>query len=684
MTSPVNILVVDDLAPQRLAIDAALSELGERIVPVTSGLEALKFLLDHDAAVVLLDVNMPDMDGFETARLIRQRPRNAETPIIFLTADPDELRAAEGYALGAVDYLFCPFAPEILRTKVRVFVALSRARERAQREAQQILLLQIEQAARATAEEQGRRLSVLLETANLMTRAQDGSPFQGELLRQIVPQIADEAGLLLWERGEPSVAWLCRRDDGFADSESVPDAVESALRRVPGTGREERLPHASGPGVGTLILPLSSGGEVLGALAAVAGPDRGPHAEPDLEVLRLVASRVADGLDQRRLYRELQDRDRKKDEFLAMLSHELRNPLGAIASAVGVLDLISDADERARRAQQVIARQTRHLGRLVDDLLDVSRVTIGRITLHRQAVDLQDVVNVAVHSLRESGQLDLRDCEIQTEHVVVEADAARMEQVAANLLVNAVKYTEPGGRIAVTVRVEDGAGVLRVADDGAGISPDLLPRLFDLFVQGRNTLERANGGLGIGLTLVKRLVELHGGAVEAASPGQGRGSTFTVRLPLLAAEPRHAGEGVRPRLPLPSLRVLIVEDSLDAQEMLSRYFEMGGHRVHSASSGPEAVETAQRIRPDVALVDLGLPGFDGLEVARRLREDCRTRDIVLVALTGYGQLSDRDRTAQLGFDAHLVKPAAPEKLTEVVALALGRQSALGIEGLGAG
>ena len=680
MSSPVNILVVDDLAPQRLAIDAALSELGERIVSVASGLDALKFLLDHDAAVVLLDVNMPTMDGFETAKLIRERPRNAETPLIFLTADPDELRAAEGYALGAVDYLFCPFAPEILRTKVRVFVALSRARERARREAQQVLLLQVEQAARATAEEQSRRLSVLLETANLMTRTQDGSPFQGELLRQIVPQLADEAGLLLWERGETTVAWLSRREDGFMDSESVPEAFDYLLRQVPATGREASVPHPVGHGVGAVILPLSGGGEVLGALAAVAGPDRGPHAEADLEVLRLVASRVADGLGQRRLYRELQDRDRKKDEFLAMLSHELRNPLGAIASAVGVLDLVTGADERAQRAQQVIARQTRHLGRLVDDLLDVSRVTIGRITLNKEAVDLQDIVNVAVHSLRETGQLDMRECEVQAEHAVVHADGARLEQVTTNLLVNAVKYTEPGGRITVTVRIEDGEGVLRVADNGAGISAELLPRLFDLFVQGRNTLERANGGLGIGLTLVKRLVELHEGSVEATSPGPTRGSTFTVRLPLLAAEPRHRSESARPGLPLPSLRVLIVEDSPDAQEMLSRYFEMGGHRVHSVSSGPEAVETARRIRPDVALVDLGLPGFDGLEVARRLREDHRTREMVLVALTGYGQVSDRDRTAQLGFDAHLVKPAAPEKLTEVVALALGRQSALGLEG----
>jgi signal transduction histidine kinase/DNA-binding response OmpR family regulator len=677
MTQPVNILVVDDFAPQRLAIEAALSELGERVVPVASGLEALKFLLDHDAAVVLLDVNMPDMDGFETARLIRQRPRNSETPVIFLTADPDELRAAEGYALGAVDYLFCPFAPEILRTKVRVFVALSRARERAQREAQQVLLLQIEQAARATAEEQGQRLSVLLETSNLMTRTQDGLPFQRDLLAQIVPHLADEAGLVAREgaRGSTSIAWLSRRGDEVVESDTVPQDLDGPLQAVLASGRDRLIAHPDGQGVHAAILPLTNDREVMGALVAVARPDTGVHREPDLDVLRLVARRVADGLVQRKLYRELQDRDRRKDEFLAMLSHELRNPLGAIASAVGVLDLVSGADDRAARAQQVIARQTRHLGRLVDDLLDVSRVTIGRITLNREAVDLQDIVSAAVHSLRETGQLEQRECELRTERVVVEADAARMEQVTSNLLVNAVKYTEPGGRISVTVGLEEGAGVLRVVDNGAGISPDLLPLLFDLFVQGRHTLDRANGGLGIGLTLVKRLVELHGGSVEATSPGVGRGSTFTVRMPLMAAEPRHVTDGPHARLPLPSLRVLIVEDSLDAQEMLSRYFEMGGHRVHSVSSGPEAVEAAQRIRPDVALVDLGLPGFDGFEVARRLREDQRTRDIVLVALTGYGQSSDRDRTARLGFDAHLVKPAAPERLTEVVALALGRQSA---------
>jgi signal transduction histidine kinase len=680
MAHPVNILVVDDLPAQRLAIEAALVDLEERVVSVSSGLEALKFLLDHEAAVILLDVNMPGMDGFDTAKLIRQRPRNAETPIIFLTADTDEVRAAQGYAMGAVDYLFCPFVPDILRTKVKVFVTLSRARERAQLEAQQVLLLQIEQAARVTAEEQSQRLSVLLETANLMARTQDGSPFERDLLRLIVPQLADEAGLILTDHDQDSrsVFWVASRGEEVAESDGIPNVLEKALQRVLSAGKEESLAHPFGRGIGTLIVPLAVRGVVSGALAAVAGPEAGPHADPDAEVFRLIASRTADALDQRQLYRELQDRDRKKDEFLAMLSHELRNPLGAIAGAVGVLDLLSGSDERALRARQVIARQTKHLGRIVDDLLDVSRVTVGRISLHREPIDLKDIVSQAVHSMRESGQLDMRDCQVQAERAVVEGDAARLDQVTTNLLVNAVKYTEPGGRITASVGVEEGQAVLRVADNGTGISPDLLPRLFDLFVQGRYSLERANGGLGIGLTLVKRLVELHDGSVEASSQGLGHGSTFTVRLPLLAAEPRPLPEGLRARLPLPALHVLIVEDSLDAQEMLVRYFEMGGHRVHAASNGPEAVETARRIRPDVALVDLGLPGFDGLEVARQLREDRRTKDIVLVALTGYGQMSDRGRTAQLGFDAHLVKPASPDQLTQVLAMVLERQSPQGL------
>jgi signal transduction histidine kinase len=680
MAHPVNILVVDDLPAQRLAIEAALAELGERVVSVSSGLDALKFLLDHEAAVILLDVNMPGMDGFETAKLIRQRPRNAETPIIFLTADTDEMRAAQGYAMGAVDYLFCPIVPDILRTKVKVFVALSRARERAQLEAQQVLLLQVEQAARITAEEQSQRLSLLLETANLMARTRDGSPFERDLLRLIVPQLANEAGLVLTDRvrDSRSVFWLTMRPEGAIEPERIPAVLDKAVQRVLSTGREEGLAHPFGRGIGTWIIPLSVRGEVSGALVAVAGSEGGPHTDPDAEVFRLIAGRTADALEQQQLYRELQDRDRKKDEFLAMLSHELRNPLGAIAGAVGVLDLLSGSDERALRARQVISRQTRHLGRIVDDLLDVSRVTVGRISLNREPIDLKDVVSQAIHSMRESGQLDLRECQVQAERAVVQGDAARLEQVTTNLMVNAVKYTETGGRITASVGVEEGEAVLRVTDNGTGISPELLPRLFDLFVQGRYSLERANGGLGIGLTLVKRLVELHDGSVEASSPGVGKGSTFTVRLPLLAAEPRHLPEGPRPRLPLPALHVLVVEDSPDAQEMLVRYFEMGGHRVHSASSGPEAVETALRIRPDVALVDLGLPGFDGLEVARRLREDRRTRDIVLVALTGYGQLSDRGRTAQLGFDAHLVKPAGPDQLTHVLAMVLERQSAQGL------
>jgi CheY-like chemotaxis protein len=376
-------------------------------------------------------------------------------------------------------------------------------------------------------------------------------------------------------------------------------------------------------------------------------------------------------LDHRRLHMELQERDRRKDEFLAMLSHELRNPLGAITTAVRVLETPGLTEPAPARARAVIARQTSNLARMVDDLLEVSRVTAGRITVTRMPMDLRDAVDRAVEALRASSRLDQHQVTVQGGGVRVQADPARMEQVVTNLLVNAVKYTDPGGKIDVEVAGEDGQAVVRVTDNGIGISPELMPLLFDVFVQGSQSPDRASGGLGIGLTLVRKLVELQGGTIDASSPGQGRGSTFTVRLPQLAGHADDEPELADP-VEVPPLRVLLVEDNADARDMLREVLMRGGHEVHEAASGPQAVEKALRSPPHVALVDIGLPGFDGLEVARRLRDDPRTRGVVLVALTGYGQDEDRRKTAENGFDVHLVKPVGAEALDRVLALAARR------------
>ena len=673
MSHPVNILVVDDLRAQRLTVEAALAELGENVVSVDSGREALKYLMHHDVAVVLLDVNMPEMDGFETAGLVRRRPRNVHTPIIFLTADHDEIQISRGYALGAVDYLTCPFLPEVLRSKVRVFVQLARAQERIREEAEQRVAFLREQAARTAAEEQSRRLRLLIEAKGTLMRSLDGTPFENELLHILVPTFADEAGLHFadgWERPD-AVVWRRLAEGGEVQEVAMPNGpLASAVARsiqTTATVTFDRDPLGRPRG---LVFPIAVPGRTYAVLGVNRHGDVPGYTAEERDMVGLIAGRAAVALDNRRLYRELQERDRRKDEFLAMLSHELRNPLGAIASAARLLEMIGAMDERAIRANQVVMRQTKHLTRIVDDLLDVSRITVGHIVLQRVALDLRELAEQTIESLRASGQLDHHEVLLSGPATLVEADSGRMHQVLTNLIVNAVKYTDHGGRIAVEIEGDDSHARVKVVDDGIGIESNLLDSLFDVFVQGEQALDRARGGLGLGLTLVRRLIELQGGSVRAFSEGPGKGSTFLIELPLLngKAATRTPERAVDRRRVAP-LCVLIVDDNEDARVMLRTYLQLGGHRVHEASSGPEAVEVALEARPDLVLLDLGLPGFDGFEVARRLKHDVRTMQTVLIALTGYGQQEDRERTMHLGFAAHLVKPVSPERLDEVFALA---------------
>jgi PAS domain S-box-containing protein len=353
------------------------------------------------------------------------------------------------------------------------------------------------------------------------------------------------------------------------------------------------------------------------------------------------------------------DRDRAtrdsdaKNEFLAMLAHELRNPLGAIRSAVGVLDWVDRENGPAARARDVIARQVGQLSRLIDDLLDVGRVTSGKIRLDRRPVDLAKAVRRAVAGVTSNAGQDRR-IEMTTEPVWVNGDPVRLEQVLSNLVTNAVKYSPPGGDIRVSVQGDGAEAVLTVQDSGFGIAPELLPTIFDMFVQGERTLDRAQGGLGIGLTLVRRLVELHGGTVRAASAGAGCGSTFTVRLPQVAAQSRAdpetqpAGTAAR--------SVLLIEDSRDAREMFRMMLELAGHRVYEAEDGARGLELLEHEHPEVAIIDIGLPGLDGYQVAKRIRAQPGGRSMLLLALTGYGLSSDIQRSVEAGFDHHLVKP----------------------------
>ena len=363
---------------------------------------------------------------------------------------------------------------------------------------------------------------------------------------------------------------------------------------------------------------------------------------------------------------------RAKDEFLAMLGHELRNPLAAVRNAVVTAQLDG---ARRERSLEIARRQADQLARLLDDLLDVARITQGRIALRREPTYLAGIVARALETTRavveERGHaLDVR---LLADDVRVDADPARIEQAIVNLITNAAKYTEPGGRIGLEMRRDGTDAVLAVRDSGIGIAPDMLPYVFDLFAQAERGLDRAQGGLGIGLTIVKRVIELHGGRVDARSDGVGRGAEFVVRLPALPAAPAETAAAPlsRPRETVRA-RILVVEDNVDAAETLGALLELLGHEVHVAHDGPAALELARAKTPRVLLVDIGLPGMDGYEVARRAREDPQLRGAILFALTGYGRDEDRKAALDAGFDGHLVKPVTVEALEEVVAQSASR------------
>lgn len=546
----VNILLVDDQPQRLLSYETILDPLGENLLRAASGSEALDILLKTDVAVILMDVVMPEMDGFELARVVRGHPRFHNVPIIFVTGiSTSDIEQATGYELGAVDYVCVPIVPEILRAKVSVFVDLYRK----SRELQS-LNRELEQRVAERTGDLAKTLATLAE-------------YTGKLEQEIAER----------------------------------------------TRLEEELRHR--------------------------------------------ASQLAEA-------------DRRKDEFLAMLAHELRNPLAPIRNATDILLLKGSDQSVLRRARELIGRQVMHMTRLLDDLLDVSRITGGKIRIAKEPVAVADVVAQAVETVRpliDKKQHHL-SISLPSEPVRLEADSTRLVQVVANLLNNAAKYTEPGGNIWLTGELVNDEVVLRVRDTGVGIGREMLPRVFDLFAQSDRTLDRSQGGLGIGLTLVHKLVEMHGGSVFAHSDGPGRGSEFTVRLPALpAATPAVESPPSEFASASSPARVLVVDDSVDVAEAIGMLLSLLGHEVHMAHSGKDAIEAARKLRPDVVLLDIGLPGMDGYAVARCLRERPEVNGLRLIAVSGYGQEEDLARSKAAGFDHHLVKPVSAEALQAAIA-----------------
>jgi signal transduction histidine kinase/CheY-like chemotaxis protein len=378
----------------------------------------------------------------------------------------------------------------------------------------------------------------------------------------------------------------------------------------------------------------------------------------------------------RRVLLELESGVRQRDHFLAMLGHELRNPLGAIANAMRMIDRLSPPDRRVRRSLAIVDRQARHLTHLVDDLLDVGRITSGKVVLHQQPLDLVRLIEGCVEQLRpafEQAGLDLALAPAPGA-VHVRGDSVRLEQVFANLLTNALKFTPSGGRVRVGLEADAASVTVKVADTGVGIAREALLDIFELFSQAAPSLDRSKGGLGIGLTLVRALVEMHDGQVAVASHGAGHGSEFSIRLPLTTEALPERGPARSDARPACERHILLVEDSADNRESLRELLEELGHRVDVAVDGPQGVDQALRLRPEVVVVDIGLPGLDGLEVARRLRSALGT-EVLLVALSGYGQPEDKERARRAGFDAHLTKPMELTALEQLLVAAPERTRA---------
>jgi signal transduction histidine kinase len=522
-----KILVVNDDAASLLALTSLLDQWADEsnyeVIAARSGQEALRQVLLHDFAVILLDVNMPGMDGFETAEAIHQRVRSADIPIIFVTAFlADEIDRLKAYQRGAADFLFTPVIPQILHAKVQVFVALATKNEELKRQAHKL----------------SQRTTELTTTNKRLTR----------------------------EIEERQAA--------------------------------ERKSHA-------------------------------------------------------------------KDEFLAMLGHELRNPLSAISSAAALIGLPKASADTVGRAKQIIQRQSQHLSRIVDDLLDLSRAMSGKILLSKQALDMSVLVTACLDTFRATGRTSSYLLNVELAPGWVSGDPTRLEQIATNLIDNALKYTPPGGSIDIAVADDGDDVLLTVRDSGVGISADLLPHVFDVFVQGSITIDRAQGGLGIGLALVRRLVELHGGSVSAHSDGASNGSTFEIRLPRTTPVAAAAAPS-EDRADQGKPSVLLIEDNEDGREMMATMLSACGYPIRHAADGVQGVQLALDFLPDVALVDIGLPGIDGYEVARRLRKGSTTRHIKLIALTGYGLADDQRRVLEAGFDLHLVKPVDIGNLLEAI------------------
>ncbi|MDI1275276.1 response regulator [Polaromonas sp.] len=698
----VNILVVDDLSEKHVVFGSVLEELHQNVVHARSGKEALRLILKMEFAVILLDVNMPDIDGLETAKLIRQYRKTAQTPILFITAYADELQTIQGYALGAVDYISTPVVPEILRSKVRVFVDLYRMNRQLQVQMVQREALARSEAARSAAEEAIRRANYLSEASRLLSRSLNTDDTIRTLFQIALPSLADLAAVALTDdHGELRCTGLQDPANGsspvpghaLAQRRKLHPEVVQAVRLATASRQIELVPPlllweehdslASLPeGIEqTAVCPLFAGDRPLGALLLFGQRQHFECAR--MSLIDEVVSRASIAMENARLYTLVQQADTRKNEFLAMLAHELRNPLAPISNAVRILHGTELHDPTVVWARDVIGRQVDHMSRMVDDLLDVSRFARGKVSVKTELLTLTTLCERAVEAsepLILARQQEL-SVSLPGEAVVIEGDMVRLSQILSNLLNNASKFTPARGKIGLAAAFSGQELRISVRDNGQGIDPAFLPHVFDLFAQDDQALDRPHGGLGIGLTLVKHLVELHGGKVSAVSEGSDRGTEMSVFLPArLATEadlplPATRTPAVAAR-PAGLVRVLVVDDLLASADTMKVLLESEGYVARIATDGEAALAAAREFLPAIVILDIGLPGMNGFEVAQRMRQLPETRDALLIALTGYGEAESRQRSQKAGFDHHVVKPADIDFLLSVISQAMQQKEGL--------
>jgi signal transduction histidine kinase len=692
-TDRASILIVDDLPEKLLVLETVLAALDQEIVIARNGEEALRKVLERDFAVILLDINMPGMDGLETAAYIRSRKKSAHTPIIFLTAYADEVHTARGYSLGAVDYIFTPFVAEVLRTKVKVFVDLYLMAQQVRRQADERVALAHAEAARAAAEDATRRVAYLVEAGTALSSTLEFDTALRVLAQYLVPTLADlgavhrvddqrrlELAALSWMGPDQSVRSLSTAA-GAGPLAGLMDVIRHCLHssqpvHLCDAGPWPDLPEpANGAHMlrSVVAVPLLARGRTLGVMTLALGPSGRAHGPADLALAGDLAARAAIALDNAQLYQNIQQEDERKNQFLAMLAHELRNPLAPIRNAVHVLKLLGSHDATLTQARDMIDRQVTHMARLVDDLLDTSRLARGKILLRKERLDLAHLVRDVLEDYRSTltqNGLTL-DAIVAEEPIFVDGDATRLAQALGNLLHNASKFTDPGGRVTVALEAEaeTRTAVLSVGDTGIGMERGMLERLFDAFSQADSSLDRSRGGLGLGLALVRGLIRLHGGEVRAESGGLGKGTTVTIRLPHREGTELPSEDSTPARVATLVDRVLLIEDHPDTAESMRVLLTMTGHEVAIAHSGPKGMAAARTFRPQVVICDIGLPGrMDGYAVARAMRRDPAFAAVRLIALSGYGQDEDRRRSREAGFDAHLIKPVDFAELRRLIAI----------------